>query len=172
MDGEVFFRKAAFGGFNREDVMKYISQNSVDKTAFESAKSMLESAKTELEQKNAEIEELKAKIAGLETQISESQKNEEQAKALKAGFDTTADKLMRDSMNYAQQYVESAELMARNIREDMIGKVSDADAKVTGMLDSVKDLIVKSNEFEAALKEFKADFDEIHKSFEEEKESK
>ena len=171
MDGEILFRKSLFGGFNREDVMKYISQNSVDKSSLESAQKKLESAEKELEQKNAEAESLKAKIAELEELVSEKQNEEEQAKALRPGFDTTADKLMRESMSYAQQYVESAELMARNIRENIILKASDADLKVSGMLDSVEDLIIKSEDFETALKDFKADFEAIKKSFEEDKKS-
>ncbi|MBQ7595153.1 MAG: hypothetical protein IJU45_00650 [Clostridia bacterium] len=171
MDGEVLFRKSVFGGFNREDVMQYIDQLSAEKNALESATQKLESTEKELEDKNAEVEKLTEKIEELEAQIAENRQKEEKAQSVKAGFDTTADKLMRDSMAYAQQYVDSAELMAKNIREDVIEKVSDADSKVTGMLDSMDELIVKAQDFDAALRVFKADFEEIQKSFEEEKKS-
>ena len=74
---------------------------------------------------------------------------------------------MRDSMAYAQQYVDSAELMAKNIREDIVEKVSHADVKVTEMLDSVNALMAKAQEFDASLKDFKSDFEAIQQSFEE-----
>ena len=165
MDGEVFFRKSAFGGFNREDVMKYISQNSVDQAELKATKQSLEAVEKQLELKNAEVIELKSKISRLEDKILENQRKE--AQSLKAGFDTTADKLMRDSMAYAQQYVDSAELMAKNIREDIVEKVSHADVKVTEMLDSVNALMAKAQEFDASLKDLKSDFEAIQQSFEE-----
>ena len=169
MNGEVLFRKAAFGGFRREDVMVYIEQLMAEKNKLESAQNKLVSVEQELEQKNAEITKLNSKIAELEKTIAENHQKETKANALKAGFDTTADKLMRDSMTYAQQYVDSAELMAKNIREDIISKVAYADSKVSEMLQSVDDLIAKTNEFDAALNDFKLDFDAIQQSFEEDK---
>ena len=60
-----------------------------------------------------------------------------------------------------------AELMAKNIREDIVEKVSHADVKVTEMLDSVNALMAKAQEFDASLKDFKSDFEAIQQSFEE-----
>ncbi len=168
MDGEVLFRKSVIGGFNREDVMNYIAQIKVEKDALDSTSKKLEAAQKELEERDAVIEKLTAKISEFETQLSEFRQN---AQPVKSEFDITADKLMRDSMVYAQRYVDSAELMAKNIREDIIVKVSDADLKLSGMHESVNDLIEKSKEFDATLKEFKADFEAIQSSFEEDKKS-
>ena len=127
MNGEITFRKAAFGGFNREDVMEYISSV----------------ATTNNEQQKLQQYENKA-----------------------SDFDNTADKLMRESMAYAERYVESANLMAGNIRKETVAKIKDADTKVDEMLTKAAAFSKECETLEEMLNSFKTQLAEIKKNFE------
>lgn len=171
MDGEVFFRRAAIGGFNRDDVLNYISSVTSDsnelKTARESAKKSADEAaalKAELDLKNSEINSLKEKIKSLESELAKSDDLRRKADELESkNFEakTTADNLMHESIAYAERYVESASLMARNIRSDTVQKIKDADLKVSEMLKKIDGLADNAEAFENLLLMFKAEFHEI-----------
>lgn len=178
MDGEVFFRRAAFGGFNRDDVLRYVNSVVSDsnelKTAQESAKKSADEAaalKTELESKNSEIISLKEKIESLEAELAKSadlNRKAQEIESKNAEAETTADKLMRESIAYAERYVESASVMARNIRIDTVQKIKDADQKVSAMLKKIDGLADDAQSFENLLSSFKAEFTEITDSLENE----
>ena len=178
MDGEVFFRRAAFGGFNRDDVLRYVNSVASDsnelKTAQESAKKSADEAaalKTELESKNSEIISLKEKIESLEAELAKSadlNRKAQEIESKNAEAETTADKLMRESIAYAERYVESASVMARNIRIDTVQKIKDADQKVSAMLKKIDGLADDAQSFEKLLSSFKAEFTEITDSLENE----
>lgn len=174
MDGEIFFRRAVFGGFNREDVMRYISSVSFENDGREKTEAQLKKSlneitalKDSLNSKNAEIEALKMKVAALESETRGSEELKAKVSELEKrnGIETAADKLMRDSMAYAERYVESAGVMAQNIRNDAVEKVNTANAKIAVMLEKIDELSSSSAEFEALLKGFKADFEQIEKDF-------
>jgi len=83
MEENIVFKKASFGGFDREDVMKYINSISNDfflcKKKLETEKSSLQNEITKLkkqcEAQKSEIEELNLKIQSM----SESAKTSETA---------------------------------------------------------------------------------------------
>ena len=178
MDGEVFFRRAAFGGFNRDDVLRYVSSVSSDsnalKQAQEAAKKSADEAKAlkaELNLKNGEISSLKEKIELLEDQLKESadlRKKADELESKNSETEATADKLMRESIAYAERYVESASVMARSIRSDTVQKIKDADLKVSAMLEKIDGLADNAEAFEKLLSSFKADFKEITQSLDNE----
>lgn len=197
MNGDITFRKAVVGGFNREDVMNYISSMATTnneqqklRIALRESQATVEKLQAELEAKddidvaaqvdNGEIEKLnealaesELKIAELKTEI-EAKDNEletlrnrlQQFESKTTEFDDTAEKLMRDSMVYADRYVESANLMAGNVRKETLAKVKTADAKVIEMIEKATVFCKEADDFKAMLDYFKSQLKDIEKTFE------
>lgn len=174
MDGEIYFRKSAFGGFNRDDVMCYISEL---KLKCESQKEQCEEnvaeldeevkrLKTELEEKEQELISLRKKVTRLEKVETPDEQNGNSDNAVNKKNEKTADKLMRESMAYAERYIESAGLMAKNIKQETSKLVSDADERVGEMLDQVGTLSQRADEFKDTLTALKSEFEDILKNFE------
>ncbi len=207
MNGEITFRRAVVGGFNREDVMNYIStvatsnseqqklrvnlretQATVEKlqaeldaknneivqseqddgekeelrAALSESQAVVESLQAELDAKNQEIESLKAASA----EVDELKAKLQQYESKTTEFDETAEKLMRESMAYADRYVESANLMAGNVRKETLVKVKDANSKVDIMLEKAAAFCKETEEFEEILNFFKTQLKDIEKTFE------
>lgn len=179
MDGEYVFRKATFGGFNREDVMCYISSLKLEinnhekiKEEAKAAFKEIEDLETKLDQKNKEVLTLKEQNSKLEKDLKDMQQliskiNEQDVDDEASLYEGTADKLMRESMAYAERYVESAGMMAKTIRQDTVEKVIDANQRIQTMLDKVNGLSDKAGDFENLLKSFKENFEEVLENFEE-----
>lgn len=213
MNGEVTFRKAAFGGFNREDVMEYISSvattnneqqklrvalrdaeakiekleaeleardndlaqaqdNSEEQEklteALKESEATVEKLRAELDVKNSQLTQAEAEIISLRAKLGESaelKQKLQQYETKSSDFDNTADKLMRESMAYAERYVESANLMAGSIRKETCIKVKEADAKVDEMLTKAVAFSKECENLEAMLNAFKAHLAEIQKNF-------
>ena len=172
MDGEVFFRRSVIGGFNREDVLRYISKVTVDQAAADKTAEQLKKAEEEIAVLKKKAADDAASIDALEKKLEAAQADLQAANTRleeqqsKTSYDSTADKLMRDSMTYADRYVESAELMARSIREELSQKVGAADAKVTEMLYELDTLSTQSSALGDALQTLKDDLGDISRSFE------
>lgn len=216
MNGEVTFRRAVVGGFNRNDVMEYISNLSsvnneqkklrtalreseatVEKlkaeldvkeknlaeaaqgtdgeqqklsTALKESEATVEKLKAELEAKNDDLAKAAQEIAALKVAAAEAEQLKlklQQYESKTAGYDDTADKLMRESMAYADRYVESANLMASNIRKETLVKVKDADSRVKEMLEKAAVFSKECEDFGNVLNFFKSQLEEIKKTFEE-----
>ncbi len=188
MEKEITFRRAAVGGFNRSDVVNYINSLAIENMELRKSKDVLDNAKaeinrlkSELDAKNAEIAQLQQQITDMqikkiEQSIQQVQPKEEvkaeipEAKVVDpklAEYNETADKLMRESMAYADRYVASANMVADNIRKETIERVKDADLRVRSMLERAMVFSQESESFETMLKFFKAQLDEIKKGFEE-----
>ncbi len=213
MNGEITFRKAAFGGFNREDVMEYISSvattnneqqklrvalreaearietleaeleakdndlvqaqdNSEEQAklndALKESESTVEKLRAELDAKNSQLAQAEAEIISLRAKLGESDELKQKLQQYEnkaSDFDNTADKLMRESMAYAERYVESANLMASNIRKETLTKVKDADTKVDEMLTKAAAFSKECENLEAMLSSFKTQLAEIQKNF-------
>ncbi len=201
MDGEVTFRRAVIGGFNRDDVLQYISsiassnseyqklrvalkesEAKVDKlqaeldsinreaaneqtdcsAALEESEATIAQLRAEIEAKNQEIEMLK----GNSSELDELKQRLEEYESKTSEFDGTAEKLMRESMTYADRYVESANLMAANVRKETLAKVVDADERVREMVLKADVFSNQCKDFESMLSYFKTQLDEIRRTFE------
>ncbi|MBQ8783214.1 MAG: hypothetical protein IJZ57_05535 [Clostridia bacterium] len=213
MNGEVTFRRAVVGGFNRDDVMEYISgmatvngEQQKLRIALRESEAKIKELEAELEAKNndlaqvtdtsdeqeklnealkeseATVEKLKAELESKNEQLAQAEKEIEalrgrlgesdelkqklqQYESKTASFDDTADKLMRESMAYADRYVASANLMAGNIRKETLTKVKDADARVNEMLAKAAVFSKECESFENTLNFFKTQLEEIQKTF-------
>ena len=73
---------------------------------------------------------------------------------------------MRESMAYAERYIESAGLMAMNIKQETSKLVSDADERVGEMLNQADTLSQRADEFKNTLTALKSEFEDILKNFE------
>ena len=89
MNGEVTFRKAAFGGFNREDVMEYISSVATTNNEQQKLRVALREAEAKIEKLEAE---LKAKDSDLAQVQDTSEEQEKLSEALKES-ESTVEKL-------------------------------------------------------------------------------
>lgn len=163
MGAEVTFRKSVFGGFNRSDVLKYINDAAVankDRQTIEGqltdAKVQIETLKAQLDEKNKELEALKKASAAQE------EKSQKESVA-----DKTADELMRESMAYADKYIESANLVASNIRKDTLERAKEADARVAAMLEKASVFTKETEGFEETLSFFKTQLEGVIKEFSE-----
>lgn len=190
MNGEVTFRRAVIGGFNREDVMNYISSVATSnneqqklRVSLREAQATIEKLQTELEAKNddlttvvqadSEKEELRVSLAkseeaaaALQAEVDELKLKLQKYESKTSEMDETAEKLMRDSMTYADRYVESANLMAANVRKETLAKVKDADAKVEIMMEKAEAFCKETAEFESLIKFFRSQLKDVEKTFE------
>lgn len=199
MSGEILFRRAKFGGFNREDVMQYISEMAEDNGDREKAERDLSKAKAELlsvresinskdemiEQLKAEIEALKAdaeikssKIKTLEAEIDVkntrlmSMQLEVEAKRnapveeKKEESTLSAERLMQDSMAYAERYIQSAGMVAGNIKKDTLERLNEAGRQLTKMRETASQLSISSEKFNLLLEKLSEDVSETAKGFE------
>lgn len=126
MEKEIVLKKAIIGGFDRNEVINCIAKLQAEA---HSAQGEIEELKalqlkvSELEaliaEKDAEIERLSAEIAEAESSLRVSK---------------TSAQLMRESVEYADRYVESAKVIADNISEKTNSSVDDAKGKISSIL--------------------------------------
>lgn len=226
MSEEILFRRATFGGFNRDDVMQYISTMSMEAGDKEKVERELSKVKSELsglkesagskddtiKQLNAEIDALKAevdakkvKISSLESEIDikntrlmsmqielEAAKKaavQEPAPApvsepepepepepvpapapvveeKKDENTLSAERLMQDSMAYAERYIQSAGLVANNIKKGTLEKLKTAANQLAQMRDTASQLAISSEKFNLIIDKLSNDVDEAAKGFE------
>ncbi len=169
MNGEVTFRKA-LGGFNRNDVLDYINSVAVDNSQLQKANKSLDAADEEIKRLRSEIESKNKTISGLKQRIAQLENADvqpEKAEEVMEINNQAAEKLMQESMAYADRYIESANLVAQNIRKDIIDKLKDTDLRVNSMLERALVFSQETESFESMLKFFKAQISEIKKSLDE-----
>lgn len=202
MSEEILFRRAKFGGFNREDVLQYIGTLSAEKNEKDKVEKELSKVKNELSAlKNstgskddelngikAEIESLKAELSSKNSRISaleselkakndrilamqlelESKKAavaEEKKEPVKDESALSAERLMQDSMAYAERYIQSAGLVAGNIKKDTLEKLNTAGAQLSKMRETAKQLNVDSEKLNLILEKLSEDVSEASRGF-------
>lgn len=92
MENDIIFRKASFGGFEREDVMNYISQITDEfHEKLEKKEKELALAKEEAEKLSLELESLKSENKELNEKISklEKEKTEKEEAAVEENIEDT-----------------------------------------------------------------------------------
>ena len=126
MAEEIILKKAVVGGFDRVQVMNCIAslqeeaQNAKsDAEELKTLQATLQELEKTLEEKDAEIENLSADIAETESRLRVSK---------------TSAQLMKESVDYADRYVESAKILAQDITEKTSLKVKEAKEKIDSIL--------------------------------------
>lgn len=151
MEKEVILKKAIVGGFDRVQVMNCIAslqeeaQNAKsDAEELKSLQATLQELEKTLEEKNAEIENLSADIAEAESRLRVSK---------------TSAQLMKESVDYADRYVESAKILAQDITEKTSLKVKEAKEKIDSILSEVTGLSDDILKLYGNLAELKSEYD-------------
>lgn len=157
MEKEVILKKAIVGGFDRVQVMNCIAslqeeaKNSKnDAEELKTLQATLCELEKVLEEKDAEIENLSANIAEAESRLRVSK---------------TSAQLMKESVNYADRYVESAKILAQDITEKTSLKVREAKDKIDSILSEVTGLSDDILKLYGNLAELKSEyeaFDEVY----------
>lgn len=126
---EIILKRAFFGGFDRKQVMEYISYLHSKTNAYEEELEELKSIVAELE---TEIREKDDMIAKLNSAVAEAESNTRLNRASAA--------LMKESAAYAESYIEGAKVLARDISEKTASRVENARNKINGILDYLGDI--------------------------------
>lgn len=132
MENEVILRRAIFGGFDRKQVMEYI--------AYLHGKS--NAVKDEL----AELSDLKSMVAELEAEIAEKDNMIERLHSAASDAENStrlnhaSAVLIRESVAYADCYVASAKVLARDISDKTQVRVDEAKVKIDDIMDSIGEI--------------------------------
>ncbi len=151
MEKEILLKRAVVGGFDRKQVMDCISQL---QTRANEAKSGLEELKS-LQSTVLELEAIVAQkdneIGKLSADIAEAEESRRVSKA--------SAQLMRESVEYADQYVESARVVANDISEKTKLRVEDAKEQIDSILLDITRISSDILALYTSLTELKAEYD-------------
>ena len=157
MEKEVILKKAIVGGFDRVQVMNCIASLQEE---VQSSKNDAEELKTlqatlcelekVLEEKDAEIEILSANITEAESRLRVSK---------------TSAQLMKESVDYADRYVESAKILAQDITEKTSLKVKEAKEKIDSILSEVNGLSDDILKLYGNLSELKSEYEAFDEAY-------
>ncbi len=151
MDKEIVLKKAMFGGFDRNEVINCIAKLQAE---IHNAQTEVEEMKTlqaKVMQLEAQIAEKNAEIDRLSAEINDAQSNIRVSK--------TSAQLMRESVEYADRYVESAKVIADNIAEKTNSSVDDAKEKVSSLLLDITGISDDVLALYTSLADLKAEYD-------------
>lgn len=201
MSDEILFRRATFGGFKRSDVLQYISDMSTEHSEREielsKAQSELADAKKALDAKDEKIKELKdeietirakmdvkaSRVATLESELDlkntrimslqrelENKINVVEDKRKESNV--SAERLIQDSISYAESYIQSAGLVVSNVKKETLDKLNNALQHVSSMRETARSLADNSEAFNDILEKLIKDIGEASKNFVDDKKDK
>ena len=157
MEKEVILKKAIVGGFDRVQVMNCIAslqeeaKNAKnDAEELKTLQATLQELEKVLEEKDIEIENLSADIAEAENRLRVSK---------------TSAQLMKESVDYADRYVESAKILAQDITEKTSLKVKEAKEKIDSILSEVNGLSDDILKLYGNLAELKSEYDAFDEAY-------
>ena len=132
MENEVILRRAVFGGFDRKQVMDYISYLHKKSNSVKADLEELASLRSTVAELEAEIVEKDNMIDKLNIEVQEAENGTRLGRASAA--------LMKESIAYADCYIESAKELAYDISERTNERVEDAKGKIEGIMDYLGDI--------------------------------
>ena len=132
MENEVILRRAVFGGFDRKQVMEYISYLHSKSNSVKSDLEELDNLRATVAELEAEIVEKDNMIDKLNVEIQEAENGTRLGRASAT--------LMKESVAYADCYIESAKVLAHDISERTNERVEDAKGKIEGIMDYLGDI--------------------------------
>jgi chromosome segregation protein len=153
LENEIIIKKTLFGGFNRREVMEYINnlQIEINKTEeevadFEDVKLKADSLESEIADKNSEIERLNQIISETEREL--------ETKA-------SSDSLIKESMSYADKYIESARALAKSITDKTTERVDAAKTEIEDLMRGLGNISQSVAELYRSLTDLKKEYEEI-----------
>ncbi len=151
MEKEILLKRAVVGGFDRRQVVDCIAQ--LQKKANEARRELeeLKALEEAVASLNATVAEKDAEIGKLSADIAEAEKSRRVSKA--------SAQLMRESVEYADKYVESARLVASDISEKTDMRVADAKEQINSILLDITRISDDILALYTSLTELKAEYD-------------
>ncbi len=148
MENEIVLKKAIIGGFNRNEVINCIAQ--LQNEAYNA-----QSEREELERLSRTVSELEALVADKDAEIdrlsAEAQSNSRVSAA--------SARLMRESVDYADHYVESARILAEDITSLTNARVDNAKQTINSLLLDITRISEDVLALYTSLSELKAEYD-------------
>lgn len=151
MEKEIVLKKAIIGGFDRNEVINCIamlqkeaSVNRIDSAEISKLRSKIDELEALIAEKDAEIERLSAEIKEAESKLRVSK---------------TSAQLMRESVEYADCYVESAKILADELTEKTNDSVGSAKEKVSSLLLDITGISDDVLALYTSLAELKSEYD-------------
>lgn len=151
MKKEIVLKKAIFGGFDRNEVINCIAtlqeealNNKSDPEELKALQATVDELQAQIAEKDAEIERLSAEIQAAESSMRVSK---------------TSAQLMRESVEYADCYVESARAIADEITEKTGASVDEAKEKVNSLLLDITGISDDVLALYTSLAELKSEYD-------------
>lgn len=151
MEKEIVLKKAIIGGFDRNEVINCIAMlqeeafsNKSDNAEIRHLRSKIDELEMLVAQRDAEIERLSAEIKAAESSLRVSK---------------TSAKLMRESVEYADCYVESAKVIADEISEKTCESIGSAKEKVSSLLLDITGISDDVLALYTSLAELKSEYD-------------
>ncbi|MBR3836455.1 MAG: hypothetical protein IKJ69_06710 [Clostridia bacterium] len=151
MEKEIVLKKAIIGGFDRNEVINCIAKLQEEALSAKGEAEELRSLQSRITELEALIAERDAEIERLSAQIKEAEGSLRVSK--------TSAQLMRESVEYADRYVESAKVIADNISEKTNASVDDAKEKVSSLLLDITGISDDVLALYTSLADLKAEYD-------------
>lgn len=149
MDGNVTFRSAVMGGFNREDVMNYIERTTAEH------RQELEGLREQIERCNAEMEELRAENEGLRANVEEQQQTvEAQMEEIRTMAETCES--LKDSHDRAEELARELDMT----KEQLEAAKSYADQEQENLVRENEQLKAEKAEMEQVMEQAKERLEE------------
>lgn len=148
MEKEIILKKAIIGGFDRNEVINCIAQ--LQAQALDA-----QNEREELERLNRTVAELEAIVAEKDAEIdrlsAEAQNN--------SRVSVASARLMRESVDYADHYVESARILAEDISSLTNARIENAKHTVNELLSDITRISDDVLALYTSLTELKAEYD-------------
>lgn len=132
MEKEVILKKAVVGGFDCVQVMNCIASLQEKVINAEKEAEELRTLQETLSELENVLKEKDAEINDLTENIAEAEKNSRASRA--------SAQLMKDSVDYADRYIENAKILAQDITEKTSLRVKDAKEKIDSILSDISRL--------------------------------
>lgn len=156
MDNEVILKKSLFGGFDRKEVIDYINSLQKKARANENSADELEALRKKNEALESELEKSRAEIGELGAQL-------EEARRRSAELDSS-DSLIKESMSYADSYIDSARSIARGITEKTARQAEAAEADIDRIMLELGDVSDKVSELYTSLEKLRGEYEALKPS--------
>lgn len=148
MEKEIVLKKAIIGGFDRNEVINCIAQ--------------LQAQALDARGESEEIEKLRRTVAELETIVAEKDAEIDRLSAeaqSSSRISAASARLMRESVDYADHYVESARILAEDISSQTNARIESAKQTVNDLLSDITRISEDVLALYTSLTELKAEYD-------------
>lgn len=151
MEKEIILKRSLIGGFDRTQVIDCISSLQEKAANAESEAEALKALQDTIAGLERILSEKDSEIESLSASVAEAQEASRVSKA--------SAQLMRESVDYADTYVESAKILARDISDKTNSKVEEAKEKIDSILLDITRLSEEILVLYKSLTDLKSEYD-------------